>query len=185
MLAALFFVALVASIFELQRVRARFGEVTRHHFHDHQDVREFIIRARLDGLDSPIIVFGDSLVEMAELPKSLCGKPVVNAGIGGSQTSDFMRLVPKLLEHSKPSAVVIALGANDPSENAKQASDLVRQLRKLAPIVLAMPTTRDGFAAGDFLKDGIHLTREASVMWVSKITGALERSIQNCDQGLK
>lgn len=184
-LAVLFFVAFAASFSELQRMRARFGEVTRHHFHDHQDVREFIISTSLDGLDGPIVVFGDSLVEMAELPKSLCGKTVVNAGIGGSQTSDFIRLAPLLLEHSKPSAVVIALGANDPAENTKDANDLVRQLRKLAPVVLSMPTTRDRFAAADFLKDGIHLTREASSTWVSKITGALERSIQNCDYSLR
>jgi hypothetical protein len=101
-LAVLFFVAFVASFSELQRMRVRFGEVTRHNFHDHQDVREFIIRAALDGLDRPVVIFGDSLVEMAEFPKAICGRPVVNAGIGGSKTSDFLRMAPLLLEHSTP-----------------------------------------------------------------------------------
>jgi hypothetical protein len=97
-LAVLFFVAFVASFSELQRMRVRFGEVTRHNFHDHQDVREFIIRSALDGLENGrSFILGDSLVEMAEFPKAVCGRPVVNAGIGGSQTSDFLRMAPPKL----------------------------------------------------------------------------------------
>lgn len=178
-LAALFFVAFVASFAELHRLRIRFGEVTKHQFHDHQEVREFIIRSALDGLESPIVILGDSLVEMAQLPVSLCGKPVVNAGIGGAQTSDFMRLGPKLLERTKPTAIVVGLGAND--RTATEIDGLVVRLRAISPLVLPMPTTRNNFSASDLREDGVHLTKVASARWVSKMTADLEHAIENCD----
>jgi hypothetical protein len=73
-------VAFVASFSELQRIRTRFGEVTRHQFHDHQDVRAYMIKAALADLDQPIVVLGDSITEMARLPETINGHPVVNAG---------------------------------------------------------------------------------------------------------
>jgi hypothetical protein len=178
-LALLFFVAFVASFAELHRLRIRFGEATRHQFHDHQEVREFIIRASLEGLDHPVVIIGDSLAEMAEFPKFVCGNPVVNAGIGGSQTSDFLRLAPKLLEHSRPSAIIVALGANDPS-TSNDSEPLLQKLRALSPVVLSMPTPRDQFPATD-LFDGVHLNRRASAAWVTRITAALEHAIEGCD----
>ena len=48
------------------RFMQRFGEVSRHQFHDHQDVREFMIRAALDGLTEPAVVIGDSITEMSQ-----------------------------------------------------------------------------------------------------------------------
>jgi GDSL-like Lipase/Acylhydrolase family len=137
------FVAFCASFSELQRMRKRFGEVTHHQYHDHQDVRQFIIRAAVDGLDSPIVVLGDSIVEMARLPETLCGKPVLNAGIGGSTSADFLYLTPKLLKGVKPALVVVALGANDGDAQAAQKDygTLLTLLKGIAPRVLAIPTT--------------------------------------------
>jgi hypothetical protein len=175
----LLFVAFAASFAELQRLRVRFGEVTQHRFHDHQEVREFIIRTSLEGLDRPVVIIGDSLAEMAEFPKMVCGKPVVNAGIGGSQTSDFLRLAPKLLEHSRPSAIIVALGANDLGKS-NESEPLLQELRDLSPVVLSMPTSPDQFPATD-LFDGVHLNRRASAAWVSRITSALEHAIEGCD----
>jgi hypothetical protein len=60
-------------------MRARFGDVTRHQFHDYQDVRLFMIRAALDELDQPIVIIGDSITEMSRLPETIYGRPVVNA----------------------------------------------------------------------------------------------------------
>lgn len=130
-------------------MRKRFGEVTRHQFHDHQDVRQFMIRAALEGLDSPIVVLGDSIVEMARLPDTLCGRSVVNAGIGGSTSADFVYLAPRLLEGMKPALVVVALGANDgnPKAAQKDYSSLLSYLKSVAPRVFAIPTTP---AAGDY-----------------------------------
>lgn len=162
-------------------MRVRFGEVTRHQFHDHQDVREFIIRTALDGLDRPVVILGDGLVEMAELPKTICGRAVVNAGIGGSRTSDFIRLAPLLLERSAPTAVVIALGVNDSSDNREEDAKLLESIRRISPVVISMPTTADRFEVADLMADRIHLRREASVAWVSKITNEIERTVQGCD----
>jgi len=124
-------------------MRKRFGEVTHHQYHDHQDIRKFEIRAAVDGLDSPIVVLGDSIVEMARLPETLCGKPVLNAGIGGSTSADFLYLTPKLLKGVKPAFVVVALGANDGNAQAAQKDygTLLTLLKGIAPRVLAIPTT--------------------------------------------
>jgi hypothetical protein len=137
------FIAFCISFSELQRMRMRFGEVTHHQFHDHQDVRQFMIRAAVDGLESPIVVLGDSIVEMARLPETLCGKPVLNAGIGGSTSADFLYLTPKLLMGVKPAFVVVALGANDGNAQAAQKDfgTLLTLLKGITPHVLAIPTT--------------------------------------------
>ncbi|WP_244065489.1 hypothetical protein [Bradyrhizobium sp. Ce-3] len=47
----------------------RFGEVSQHTFHDHAAVREFMIRAALADATAPIVVLGDSITEMAPLPR--------------------------------------------------------------------------------------------------------------------
>jgi hypothetical protein len=96
-------IAFAASFSELQRMRGRFGEVTRHHVHDHKDVRQFMIGAALAGTDRPIVVFGDSITEMARLPETIEGHPVVNAGIGDTLIIEFVSLAPKLLEGVEPS----------------------------------------------------------------------------------
>jgi lysophospholipase L1-like esterase len=139
-------VALVAfgvTFSELQRMRARFGEVTRRQFYDHQDVRQFMIRAALADLDQPIVVVGDSITEMSRLPEVIDGKPVVNAGIGGTTISDYQLLAPHLLAGSKPSLIVVALGTNIGSD-AVQAdyTALLSELKKLAPRLLAIGVTR-------------------------------------------
>jgi hypothetical protein len=142
-LAIVAFIAFCASFSELERMRKRFGEVTRHHFYDHQDVRQLVIHAAAEGLNSPIVVLGDSIVEMARLPETLCGKPVLNAGIGGSTSTDVLHLTPKLLEGVKPAFVVVALGANDsPGSARKDYADLLNLLKSITPRILAIPTTR-------------------------------------------
>ncbi|WP_143130536.1 hypothetical protein [Bradyrhizobium arachidis] len=164
-------------------MRARFGEVTRHQFQDHQDVRKTIIRSSLDGLDRPIVVLGDSLIEMADFPKALCGKPVVSGGIGGATTSDFLRVGPEILASSKPAAVVVALGANDGNDplQKQRTSDLLREIGKLSPVVITMSTKREEFNRSDLGKDGVHLTRSASAAFVSRITAPVERGLGGCD----
>jgi lysophospholipase L1-like esterase len=124
-------------------MRARFGEVTRHKFHDHQDVRLFIIKAALGELNQPIVVIGDSITEMSRLPETIDGRPVVNAGIGGATISDFAAIAPRLLEGSSPSLIVVALGANDAGSQSIQQdyATLLQQLRKLSSRLLAIAVT--------------------------------------------
>ena len=63
-------VAFGASFSELQRVRGRFGELSQSQArnHPHFDVRKFIIRAALQDAEKPIVVIGDSITEMGEIP---------------------------------------------------------------------------------------------------------------------
>jgi lysophospholipase L1-like esterase len=122
-------------------MRARFGEVTRHQFHDHQDVRLFSIRAALGEADQPIVVIGDSFTEMSRLPETINGRPVVNAGIGGATISDVRAIAPRMLEGSNPSLIVVQLGANGAGSIQQDYAALLRQLRKWCPRLLAIAVT--------------------------------------------
>ena len=51
----------------------------------HSEARLAVIKSQLSRVDGdPIVVMGDSIVESAMLPATLCGHPVINAGIGGA-----------------------------------------------------------------------------------------------------
>ena len=192
-------VAFGASYSELQRMRGRFGEVTRHQFHDHKDVRHFIIKAALVGLDHPIVVIGDSITEMARLPETIGDKPVVNAGIGGATIADFQAIAPRLLQDSSPSLIVIALGANDAGSNSVQRdyTALLSTLKKLTPRLLVIAVTpMDGsdlinaqiktvadsegvqfvempVPKGSMLPDRIHLTTAGYRKWTPALVAAI------------
>jgi len=197
----LFVVALIAfgvSFSELERMRGRFGEVTRHQFHDHLDVRRFMIRAALAGLDRPIVILGDSITEMARFPESIEGYPVVNAGIGGATIHDFLSLSTRILDEVTPSVIVVALGANDVGSSTVQEeyAALLSYLKKRAPAVYAVAVTPlDGVEAINsqvvaaaksadvpviethitkaMLTDGIHPNPEGSRRWTAAVVAAI------------
>jgi lysophospholipase L1-like esterase len=202
-IATVAFFAFGASFSELQRVRKRFGEVSRHQFHDHQDVRQFMIRAELEGLDSPIIVIGDSITEMARLPETADGHPVVNAGIGGATISDFEVIAPRLISEAHPSLIVVALGANDVGSSAikQDYAALLSGFRKMTPKLLAVgvvgPSGSDSVNAQikevaekagvqfvavslperSTLPGDIHLNASGSKVWVSAVTTAIDAAL--------
>jgi hypothetical protein len=80
---------------------------------EHGEVRAFVIRSKLSRVIDPVVVMGDSIVEAADLPASICGHPVINAGVGGATIGYFVRNAPLLLEDTRPSLVVLAVGVND------------------------------------------------------------------------
>ena len=193
--AAILLVAFAASFSELQRMRKRFGEVTRHTLHDHQDVRAFIIRADLDDLDQPVVVLGDSIAEMARLPATICGHPVVNAGIGGATSSDFLWLTAVLLKNASPSIIVIAIGANDHTQQSQSDfARLVAAVQTFSAKVIVVPTTTEtavyrnaasaagaDFAAievasSDRMADGIHLNRVGYQRWTKTLVSRIASS---------
>lgn len=197
--AAIAILAFGASFSELQRMRVRFGEVTRHQFHDHKDTRQFMIRAALIGLDRPIIVIGDSITEMARLPETIDGHPMVNAGIGGASIADFSAIAPDLFEHSNAPIIVIALGTNDRGSDviARDYTSLLSKLKKISPHLIAVGIQQvgadrtnaqiktaaesEGVAFLDMpqvstLPDGIHLTGDGSRRWVADIVAAISRT---------
>jgi len=195
--AAVAVIAFGASFSELQRMRARFGEVTRHQFHDHQDVRLFAIRAALGEANQPIVIIGDSITEMSRLPETINGRPVVNAGIGGATISDFRAIAPRMLEGSNPSLMVVALGANGAGSLQEDYAALLRQLRKWSPRLLAIAVTpmsgsdlvniairaaaqSEGvqfvempMPAGSTLADHVHLNAAGYRIWTPALVAAI------------
>jgi hypothetical protein len=195
-IAALCFVAFGASFSEVHRLKTRVGEFT----HDHAAVRQFMIRVALSDADQPIVVIGDSVVEMAPLPAKVCGHPVVNAGIGGTAFADFIRLAPLLFEDRKPFLVVIGLGANERAPLVAQAGfrALAQKLEDLTRRQLAFSTSPDRKLSDaikeeavldkvDFLAapmpqdrfDGVHLTTAAYAPWMPALIHAMEAECEH------
>ena len=54
---------------------------------EHRRVRQLILYYTLSRVDDPIIVLGDSIVEASTLPTSICGHPIINAGLNGASTA--------------------------------------------------------------------------------------------------
>lgn len=73
-----------------------------------------MIASTLARFDDPIVILGDSIVEASTLPRSVCGRAVVNAGIGGTSTASHLDAILKASLGGKHAAlVVVALGSND------------------------------------------------------------------------
>ncbi|MCC8977299.1 SGNH/GDSL hydrolase family protein [Bradyrhizobium acaciae] len=136
LISAILLVAFGASFSELQRVRKRFGEATTSiHYHVHADVRRAIIAQQLTRVEVPIVVVGDSLIEAATFPSAICGRPVVNAGIGGAKLADFRSTGLGFLSGTHPALIVIALGMNDALGGSETfESDLVQLLKQIRQI---------------------------------------------------
>jgi hypothetical protein len=79
-----------------------------------------------NGTAKAAVVIGDSLVESATFSSTLCGLPVVNAGLAGSRASDVLRLLDEMSRIGiSPALIVISVGINnaiDPDRRARSAS---------------------------------------------------------------
>jgi hypothetical protein len=71
------------------------------------------IKSEISKADEPVIVLGDSIVEGATLPASLCSHPIVNAGVTGAGIDYFRRYADELISSVHPSLIVLAVGVND------------------------------------------------------------------------
>ena len=67
-----------------------------------------------------IVVLGDSITQRAPFPETICGYPVINAGISGSRTSSFIPFAEEMARLD-PALIVLALGVNDSSRRLKTA----------------------------------------------------------------
>ena len=89
------------------------GERAPRAFDGFQQVRVKTIQTQLDQVRGPyIVVMGDSHAERLFLP-SLCGLPVVNAGLSGATLSDVLDLARKITLPRQAQAVLISAGTND------------------------------------------------------------------------
>jgi GDSL-like lipase/acylhydrolase family protein len=107
--------------------------------------RYFAIRAAIGKAHSPVIVFGDSIVLTAPLPVTVCGWPLVNAGVGGAGIQYFERYSIELLGSSTPKLIVLAVGINNAHAGAalsfrSRYQKTVERLKARAPVLLATIT---------------------------------------------
>jgi lysophospholipase L1-like esterase len=80
----------------------------------HRQARQLVLHYTLNRGDGPIIVVGDSIVEASTLPRTLCGHPIVNAGLNGASTaSDLGTWLIEALDGRRAAAIVVSLGTND------------------------------------------------------------------------
>jgi hypothetical protein len=103
------------------------------------------IKTEIDQAKSPVIVFGDSIVEGAPLPESICGLRVINAGVAGAGIEYFWNHARELLGSSRPSLIVLAVGINNASSRASQQfeshyREATAVLSRTAPLVVATIT---------------------------------------------
>lgn len=88
--------------------------------------RPLLIKSALKDAKDPIIVLGDSIVRQAQLPRTLCKRPVINAGIDGSTTSSGLAgMLKKAIGDKKAALIVVSLGIND-----AEALDSVESYKK-------------------------------------------------------
>jgi GDSL-like lipase/acylhydrolase family protein len=111
-----------------------------------------------DFPDGGVMIVGDSVTEFTYIP-TLCGKPVFNAGLAGSQASDWKYRLPQMLEVTKPAIVIFALGRN----NAKRAvtfrpevwredyRTLIAQAHEAKVVILGVqPAEANGLVSGSY-----------------------------------
>jgi lysophospholipase L1-like esterase len=107
--------------------------------------RFYAVKAEVSRKPNSVIVFGDSLVEGATLPKSICGYAVVNAGVVGATVRYFEHHASELLDSSHPRLIVLAVGINDASpatgpQFSSRYQKTVALLSRTAPVAVATIT---------------------------------------------
>jgi lysophospholipase L1-like esterase len=99
---------------------------------DRIDARVFMIRSQLAQAEAPIVIAGDSLTEAALLPSSICGHPVVNAGVAGISISAYLPLATDLFSNRQVPLVLVELGTNDSTKASSRGDAFVNTYRALA-----------------------------------------------------
>jgi lysophospholipase L1-like esterase len=195
-------IAFGAAFSEMRKARDRYWKLAelKAHDHLHRETREFIIRASMDGQANPIVVFGDSVTEMARFPEIVGDHSLVNAGIGGSAIADFEIIAPILMQgFEMPSMIAIALGTNDAGSPAieRDYRALLSRLKKATPKLLAIgvsgirdadlinaqikiaadsenvPFIAPSIPDGSMLPDGIHLNAKGYRAWMPAVVAAI------------
>jgi lysophospholipase L1-like esterase len=107
--------------------------------------RYHAIKTEIDHTQKPVIIFCDSIVEGAPLPKLICGLTVINAGVTGAGIEYFRNHAGELLGSSLPALIVLAVGINNASSIASQKfqahyEETAALLARAAPLVVATIT---------------------------------------------
>jgi lysophospholipase L1-like esterase len=108
------------------------------------------------GSRKAAVFAGDSLVELANFPPTICGLPVINIGQAGARSGDVLRLIDEM-SHNRfsPALLVISVGINDaiaPDSQpfAEAYPEIVRRAQALAGkvfVVSLAPIANSGSVA--------------------------------------
>ena len=121
--------------------------------------RFFAVQAAIrNAPENPVIIFGDSIVQGAELPSKVCGLPLVNAGVRGAGIGYVLRHAAQLLGSSNPKLIVLAVGINNAAAKERRevgfknrCQQTVASLASIAPVVAATVTPiREGYFVSSF-----------------------------------
>jgi lysophospholipase L1-like esterase len=142
--------------------------VRSHLPNSHIQSRSKAILSQADQESFPIIVLGDSIVELADIPQ-LCGQRTLNAGLAGGTLEQVSELGEKLLANNHPKFVLIAVGVNDANakyptntqEFARTYKSLVGAVQRSGAIVVATNIEPVGSSAhpDTALFDRAHISR--------------------------
>lgn len=166
--------------------------------HLHSDVRIAVIKSQLSRVENPVVFLGDSIMEMALLPKEICGHPVINAGIGGATTAFLRDNISNIIGGTNPSLVILSIGINDVLTSIELASSrkaYAAILDKIkSPIIVTTITPAEGFDNSAFngmiesigkpvidlstdgkTTDGVHLTPAGYGVWTKTILDGVQK----------
>ncbi|MGA2637208.1 SGNH/GDSL hydrolase family protein [Methylocella sp.] len=102
----------------------------------HSPIRSIAILSQADQAEQVgAIIVGDSITELSYLPE-MCGRRVLNAGVGGAKAHEVIELLRDVLRRVKTDRVVIAIGVNDAGKSyatdIKSFGDSYRELVGIA-----------------------------------------------------
>ena len=87
----------------------------------HRHTRQVILHYTFSRSERPIIVLGDSITEASTLPRSVCNRALVNAGLDGASTvSDLGNWLNDVLDGRRAATILVALGTNDALQGRDQ-----------------------------------------------------------------
>jgi lysophospholipase L1-like esterase len=110
---------------------AAWAVVSRPAGRSYYDTRRIVILAHARQASPPVVILGDSIVDMADLPQ-LCGKEVLNAGVSGARTEAVERLSREVLAIGKPDLVIVAVGLNDAHRDVRTSdADFIDKYRAI------------------------------------------------------
>jgi lysophospholipase L1-like esterase len=88
---------------------------------NHTDIRIFAIKSKIAQATDPVVVIGDSITEGALLPSYICGKAVINAGVGGADVGSYISIARQVLPAQPVGLIVVALGTNNSTRTSTPA----------------------------------------------------------------
>ena len=101
---------------------------------DQPQIRASEISLKLSTVRDPIVFIGDSITEGAPLPKEICGRPTIDAGISGLDAATYFFALRKI-GNFRAAAIVVALGTNDARKDHDSdfAADYLKLVQALEP----------------------------------------------------